>query len=806
MKEQEKFNQIKKLQNNTGSISNNKVRKYKSNFNIKYPFKVLLLLPEQELWLGGDRAPLQITQSNTLPNINLFSFYGLKNDGNNWIAGYFDNLLNPNKVFIFNPTNEKDFTVASGTGFNLKYAGNGRFIDGLGGPSIQTSPQYISGSPGQQNYELRLNYTATLLGLAPFPPYSSTPLPMGFLTNKQIHLFDGIATPNYVDPLQWTSRELTNTWEGTIQFPVKAFQYNIDLNNPSEDEGTRTIIKTHTINEIENRSQDFSTIDIIISEDKLDSNILTIDHTLIGNQKITASVNNLISETYSLTDTRSTGSSGAVMSWESQRITATDTIRHNPIFKIIFGDRCVLCVDNITGVTQTVTQDDSRSVTSTTETIGFNPSMQSPTLSEVNGNKPFGEFGVTGYIVSVNSTSQGANGGWFNGGTAFPGDLGEDAPTPMVIARYGDPYTTQSGQIRNNGNFFGAYFDAVGAYGDNFIAPSFGVWSRYTATYAPPIINGWDNVINNWKKLSNDSVPTDGWFNEDPVTVKNYNRNYEQNVINTTIIEYPKPFEYWLFTETEKIEIEEEVSYIRVGINSSIVTAPSIGNSGTLSISNGSGLSIRKSRLIREERVSDSNTSYLNGSDTLNFNTRTDTTYFVEPLEDIIGLQCEVFLLQDGQIIRWKGSVSSYTSTPGFIPPLSGSNFTNTIIGGEFDTSYNINSLNISIITSEIVPFCPFELQNERYTVVINPNFAGITVINPDIANIKLGSGNTIATAYVSNKSLYQDGNINYASVWNFNRQTNGKIKILMRDNFVKGKTKSHQENASILAVQYWSR
>jgi hypothetical protein len=158
-------------------------------------------------------------------------------------------------------------------------------------------------------------------------------------------------------------------------------------------------------------------------------------------------------------------------------------------------------------------------------------------------------------------------------------------------------------------------------------------------------------------------------------------------------------------------------------------------------------------------------------------------------------------------ITRWRGTVGIYTSTPtSAIPPASGPNFTNTVVGGEFPVPRNVNSLNMAVTASELVRFCPFELQNGAYTVVINPNFAGITAIAPEVANIRAGSGDTIATAYVASRLLYQDGRTNYAAVWEFVRQSSGKAKIVMRDSFVKGRTKAHQEDAIVLAVQYWGR
>jgi hypothetical protein len=55
--------------------------------------------------------------------------------------------------------------------------------------------------------------------------------------------------------------------------------------------------------------------------------------------------------------------------------------------------------------------------------------------------------------------------------------------------------------------------------------------------------------------------------------------------------------------------------------------------------------------------------------------------------------------------------------------------------------------------------------------------------------NIQLGNGAIIASIFVA--GTYQAGKKNYAAVWDFVRQPDGKVKIVKRDRLISGSTKA---------------
>lgn len=117
------------------------------------------------------------------------------------------------------------------------------------------------------------------------------------------------------------------------------------------------------------------------------------------------------------------------------------------------------------------------------------------------------------------------------------------------------------------------------------------------------------------------------------------------------------------------------------------------------------------------------------------------------------------------------------------------------------------------------VPFTCFPLENNKYTFVINPNFALIKVkgdpsdpnFNSGVFQVAFsslkfnGEVGAIATAYATSRDRYTDGKTNYADAWDFMLQSDETIRLVKRLTPVSGRTKSNGEiSPKTLAVQYW--
>jgi hypothetical protein len=772
-----------------------------------YPFKTLLwVAATKTLHLGGDRKTQLLTTATQAP-----FYFALVNSGKltAWQTSYLDSFVTPKKLKFILPSEQKDYTVRGGS--NPRPAGQNIWMDTspayptvsegtritvLGNPpAIFTFSQDVDPEFGQTNtFSVRYPFTARLVD-SPWAPYSASPLPIGELTWSQTTLYDGATPANYPHQLDFTSLDHTETRTNNITTPIRVFRYDSTTVEPSVGfEGveiaTRNFVKRSTMT----RSQTYETMAIAQNHTDQTTKTATVEVTFIGNQKRSYLSKNNKTETYTLTDNRSTGGGGASMSWDSSLNSSTDTITNNPLAKVLFGDETCFIWEFVSGQTEMITRTETKTASGGAETIGANPSMNSQSLVDTLSQ------GIRGYIVSA-STSQGSGGGWLAPGV-------QPAPAASIY-RYGASapgldYPIDPKQLLAGTSIPWAAFDSPGAYGDNSIWPERGIFTRLTAQIAPSIVNAWQWVVGQWTVGSHDSPPTQsGTYGT--VTTKRFGRNYSSVTVTRQITNYPAPINYILLTETETFEVDPQQAYIQNGLLSSyVINPPTIGSSGTLTISHTAQfivpIFVTKNRLKTKDATTTVTLEYTGGATTPSVNTSVSTTTYTSDASDIIGLACEVYRLVNGVITRWTGTVTSYSgSITSGTPQSTATNI--VVLDGPHPVTTDIRNIAIAVSKTEVVPMSPFPIANNQYTLVINPDFALVYgggsaptelrqgVMTPELANLQAGRG-VIATAYVASKS-YSAGKKNYAAVWDFVKQPDGKVKIVKRDRLVSGSTKA---------------
>jgi hypothetical protein len=246
-----------------------------------------------------------------------------------------------------------------------------------------------------------------------------------------------------------------------------------------------------------------------------------------------------------------------------------------------------------------------------------------------------------------------------------------------------------------------------------------------------------------------------------------------------------------------------------------------MGTTGTLVFSapnNGFGLTIKKNFITKKDETITQRHKLENGSITPSIPLSNTYNYiYTSTASDILNLKCEVYKLDIQDVIsKWVGTITSYSGNESSIPQ-NGSITTVSFIG-PYPVSTELETISIAVTESSVVPFCPFIISKNKYTIVINPDFALIDarqnstyefregILNQNTSNIRKGTGNIVSTAYVCKPGLYIAGKKNYAAVWDFVKQSDGKVRPIKRDTFVSGSTKKDTGVTSgvLQAVQYF--
>jgi hypothetical protein len=777
-----------------------------------YPFKTLLLVDNNKIYLGGDRAPLRIT-----PPLQPFTFTGqLVNSGgtSGWGMSWLDMTFSPDKIRFLLPSGERQLSIFD----SVQPIGQNYWINRfpaflvlnsarttLNGipPALSEFTNEIgleSGIP-TTGYNFGVRYTETVSRSSPaWPPYDAGPVNVGSWDWSTVTSFNGIVRSRPGHEVTWTSYDFSQRKFGDRFYPTAVFLYDPSLVDPvAPIAGVVNNFVDSTSQTTYTRTPDFSEIDIVETLDDFVYSSTRIDIPLIGNQQRQYLQESTTEETFNATDNRTTGAGGANGTYSGTRNKTINGGMRNPLERILRGDRVCLVTETSTFKTQVIATTETRQFSSGTVTQTIRPLMQSPV------------FGGGGYIVSGSLVASGPLGGWFSGGSNFEGRIGEPAP-PSQIWNRGTLLTSAEAFQIGGGSFdggttyyattsvFGAIYD--NAYSDNSTNTT--VFSEYEYTKALGIENLWD-------------APG--------AEAVEYDREISKFIVSVDTTDYSVPLQHFLLTETETLAIDAEPHQIVADIPASYVSALPLGVAGSMTISHSSstGVLIDTSRLAQKRITTTTTLTYTGGSHVPSQDTvQTDTLWTSIPIT-VIGTAVEVYRINAGAIERWIGTIAAF-SGPGnpAIPDASGStgtgrNFTNTF-SGSYPQLITVRSLTLNIASSSAVPFCPWPLGDNGYTVVINPDhailaqsvksqsFIRTAPLNPQFCNIRAGTGPVIASLYVCNGTRYQAGKTNYAAIWDIRKIEDGKAAIAKRESLAKGSTRSDTEasGGSLVAVQYF--
>jgi hypothetical protein len=662
-----------------------------------YPFKTLLGTDLFQLFLGGDRLPLELAQASALPKK-----YQLLNMGiNEWAASFLDETVTPNLIRFVSPSGSKTLIVRAGSlntsteddlrpvGQNtwLQFADNPRItvvridLDGRfypewrrfqGNPISKLSeysqlgvytrqrgtifsqtawedengfPVFPGDLPATTDFTVRYNYTAAYPNTVPvstqWPPYSTAPYPLG----------SDAWTKRWSTPTQTQSQVLS------LAIAIAVFEYNANLSDPVQGY-TGTIVEDRNYSDARVR-QSATTFVSDSNETSIKQGAVEIP--LVGTQKRSYSVAEAISKVHHREQIdRFIGPDYFIPGYDSNitKQETSESLTVNPLPNLLKGDRCCFVAEILTGSSEAYQQTVSR-----------------------------------------------------------------------LIQRVGNANVTSGSDIEH------------------------------------------------------------------------------------LIVQPRDKIQYWLLTESRTYEIAPEQAYI--------FTTPLNGSLGigTFPISGSvEDFNVDISRHILVQRES-TRTENLNTS-----SIQRDTIY-TSQASDIFGLPVEIYRLKDGIITQYLATLIAYDGVPrqdgsSPIPPATGPGFTNTFIGPYPQRAVRLNSITVDISEINPVPFTAFPLENNKYTFVINPNFALIKgngdpsdpnfdsgVLGVEVGSLKFnGEGGAIATAYVSSRDRYKAGQSNYADAWDFVFQPNNTVRPIKRSAPVSGRTKPNgAANLQTLAVQYWA-
>jgi hypothetical protein len=662
-----------------------------------YPFKTLLGTDGFQLFLGGDRLPLELAQGSALPKK-----YQLLNMGRNeWAASFLDETVTPNLIRFVSPSGGKTLIVRAGSlntsteddlrpvGQNtwLQFADNPRIavvridLNGrfnvewrrfLGNPVSKLTDYSLTGSYTRQagtifaelgwdsgypgfpvvsgdllgttDFTVRYDYTAAYPATVPdpmqWPPYSEIPYLLGSDT--------WIRT--------WSSVTQTQSQVLSLAIPIAVFEYNAKLDDPVQGY-MGTIVEDRNYSDSRFRQ---SSTKRVFDSTETSTKQGAVEIPLVGNQKRSYSITEAISKVHHREQiNRFIGPDYFIPGYDSSitRQETSESLTVNPLPNLLKGDRCCFVAEILTGSSEAYQQTVSR-----------------------------------------------------------------------LIQRVGNANVTSGSDSEN-------------------------------------------------------------------------------------LIVRPKDkIRYLLLTESKTYEIESEQAYI--------FTIPLNGNLGvgTFPISGSVedfNVDISRHILVQREstRTQNLNTSFV----------QTDTIY-TSQASDIVGLPIEIYRLSNGIITQYLATLIAYDGVPrqdgsSPVPPATGSGVTNIFIGPYPQRALRLNSITVDISAINPVPFTCFPLENNKYTFVINPNFALIKVkgdpsdpnFNSGVFQVAFsslkfnGEVGAIATAYATSRDRYTDGKTNYADAWDFMLQSDETIRLVKRLTPVSGRTKSNGEiSPKTLAVQYW--
>jgi hypothetical protein len=758
MRELEKFQTLKRTQSSVNSITNNHVRRYiQQDESIKYPFKTLILTPDSKLWLGGDRIPQEIA---TLSG----GFFGqlVNKGGKQWEASYNENRI----IKFLEPVknlNIRNFDFPNPVGFGYWFAGIPTY------PESNREQTLLSGDLSTQNWVLRDRASGA----------DGIPLEE-YLLSSSVNYAGGIPQEtNGLFELFWSSRLERYSEIGSGTYQVILYIYDSTRDNPVAGvsgvftKAKNLIDDTDTI-----RAEDFSSYEVVRSRIESTTEITSVTIPFVGTQSRDWIARNNITETLSLSDVRTTGAQGLSASYTLNSSKIIDQLDISPLYQGLRGNRCFFCVEFYDGVTTTSTTVENRSCTVDVVTRTIVPGLGEPPYEDTQqattgmDSPIFYAYNSDVFIVSAALIGSGPNGGWFAGGSPDPiNDIGLPSPAPS-IQRYGEYVPSLDPQF----SAIYAFFDS--AYTDNKIS-----WPRVYSEYQYQITGGTSNL---WDRQA-DFAPELG-------------RVFSLSKTITEVFDYPLPRKYLLLTEYETLEIDSQVARIIPGVQ---LAAMSI-TSTTLTIIGNGNIAYKTSILRQQRLVTTENIIYPTGA-------TTPTTQFFEEintwtsdnLPSIVGMPCEVYRIVGEVITHWIGTVTVATGVRSPSLP-SGAN----IFIGAYPQTISVNNFVMLISSTETVPFCPYRLEDNSATVVINPDYAILedNIFDPSIANIVYNeNSDNLATVYVCNTARYVPSKTNYAAVWDFVKQPNGKARIVKRLGLLKGPTKPHTgaTDGELQTVQY---
>lgn len=764
------------------------------------PFKTLAITPDQKLWLGGDRAPIEIA-TPTPPS----TVVQLVNQGKSWAASWFipaaGNQINFAPPKTLTPYNTSIVPI----GFNywihpqVIAPGISFVVSGTGDvsrpSSLATSISLPTGDSGGLFYGSNLSATYAESAIATtnpkWAPYLvSTPIGAGTWTVAT--QYDG-SRPTPIGQLAWQSFTQSQSINGIRPYKVAIFIYDPTKTNPiTEFLGDATQETTGSATASMTRTANFDSINYSASSNKINKLIRSVQVLLIGGNGRTYSSEVLNDTTETITDVRSVNGSGCTANYNRQKIEKFKNFEQSPLNRILRTENCALVTertfDSFLFERKTT---ETRSIASGTVTTVTRPGMRSPNLFAA----PF--------ILSA-SVVGGPLGGWFSGGSPTEGQAGLPAPQPTI---YNKGHKLNAAEISHFGgqgyggadrwfpdSFIGAMFDARGAYQDNSTNTT--VYSEYTVVHAANPSEIWDSFLN---------------------YAADYALNYSRVITTEETRDYVDTKNHYLLSASASLPIPVGRAEIYARIPLNRISAPPTGHAGNLTFT-GDGtfsLTIAQSTITREQSTITQTLTYASGVKTQD-TTHTHRIYTGVALETFIGKKVELYKREGDVMTRYRGTLSSYSGVEQITPPAASgqtsptSTFSNTFIG-PYESRTSVRAMAIAVTESAIVSFCPWPIDSDSCTLVINPDHAILhdSVLAPGqfiehplavkSCNI-VGSGEK-ATLYVCNPALYKAGEKNYAAAWDIDA-----TGIRMRSGFVSGKTKPDGTVAgTLLSVQYFS-
>ncbi len=762
-----------------------------------YPFKTLSITPDQKLWLGGDRAPIEI--ATPLPPSTVVQ---LVNQGKSWAASWFipaaGNQINFAPPKTLTPYN----TAIVPIGFNhwihptVITPGISFVVSGSGDVSrpfsLVTSISLPTADSGGLSYGSNLSATYAESAIATtnpkWAPYLvSTPIGAGTWTVAT--QYDG-SRPNPIGQLAWQSFTHSQAISGVRPYKIAIFIYDPSKDDPiTEFLGDATQETTGAATASMTRSPNFNSMNYSANSSKLNKLTRSVQMPLIGgiSRIYSSEVSNDTTE--AITDVRSVNGSGCTANYNRRKVEKFRNSETSPLNRILCGDNCALVTERTQGsffLDRTTTE--TRSITSGTVTTVTRPDMRSPNLFAA----PF--------ILSA-SVASGPLGGWFSGGSPTEGQAGLPSPQPTI---YNKGHKLNAAEISHFGgqgyggadrwfpsSFIGAMFDSPGAYQDNSTNTT--AYSEYTVVHAANPSEIWDNFLS---------------------YAAAYALNYSGVLTTEETRDYVDTKNHYLLSASASLPIPVGRAEIYARIPLNRISAPPTGQTGNLTFTGDAAfsLTIAQSTITREKRTITQTLTYASGVKTQD-NTHTHRIYTGVALETFLGKKVELYKREGDVMTRYRGTLSSYSGVEQITPPAASgqtspiNSFTNEFIG-PYESRTSVRAMTIAVAESAIVPFCPWPIDVDTCTLVINPDTAilhdmvlapGQFIEHPlavKSCNI-VGSGEK-ATLYVCNPALYKAGEKNYAAAWDID-----STGIRMRSQFVSGKTKPDGTAGTLLAVQY---